>query len=345
MEDQEDKEDGRQGGEMYAESNQGESSEDPNSSKADPNAGPNEHPANEERLSNNELNDEDKENASNETGDHDRANELDDSKSHNYRPSLNHLDTNSSLFTFENVSNGPRRKAFSRLSGQPKSNNSFVSVSGFANRHDSSKFDEFRNTFKETMGYATETSLTNRPHKYDEEHYSLQHENALHPSNEGGSQSSSSTTMSYLDDHSANEWSGSLSSSTIFTPTRAFKRKYNSTTNTTALSDYSVDNKRKLVNEDQPRFGYKPHLTLATDEQANGNQLTAPATGSDEQTSNQNVERLAIEESENDLRNQTLSSSSNNGRRPANDRPISELLSEKVNFNYHPILDFMKRKD
>ena len=341
MEDQEDKEDGKQGGEMYAESgNKGESSEDPNTSKTDSNAGPNDHSVNEERFSNNELNEDDKENASHEPNDHERTNEFDDSKGHNYPPPSNHLDTNSSLFTFENVSNGPRRKAFNRLNSQLKSNNnSFVSVSGFGNRHDRNNFDEFRNTFKETIGYATETSLTNRPHKYDEEHYSPQHDqNALHPSNEENSRSTS-TTLSYLDEHNANEWSGSSSSSTVFTPSRAFKHKYNSTSNTTALPAYSTSNKRKITNEDPLPFGYrKPHRTFATGEQTN--QLVH---GSVEQTSNQDVDRLAIEESENDLRNQTLSGSSNNGRRPVNDRTISELLSEKVNFNYHPILDFINQ--
>lgn len=344
MEDQEDKEDGKQGGEMYAESNHGESSEDPNTSKSDPNAGPNEHSANEERLSNNELNEDDKENASDEPNDHERANELDDSKDHNYPPS-NHLERNSSLFTFENVSNGPRRKAFNRLSDQPKSNNSFVSLSGFPNRRDgSNKFEEFQNTFKETMSYATETSLTNGPHKYDEEHYSSQHDqNSLRPNEEANSQSTSSTTLSYLDEHNANEWSGSLPSSTVFTPIRALKRKYNATVNTATLPAYPPGNRRKPTDEDVLPFGYKkPHRTAAAaDEQTNGNQLT----GSVEQTSNQNVDRLAIEESENDLRNQTLSGNANYDRRPVSDRPISELLSEKMNFNYHPILDFMKPKD
>lgn len=346
MEDQEDKEEGKQGGEMYAESNHGESSEEPNTSKSDPNAGPNEHSANEERLSNNELNEDDKENdrenASNEPNDHERANELDDSKD-NYPPS-NHLETNSSLFTFENVSNGPRRKAFNRLGGQSRLNNSFVSLSGFSNRRDGgNKFDEFQSTFKETMGYATETSLTNRPHKYDDEqHYSSQRDqNSLHLNEEGNSQSATgSTTLSYLDN--ANDWSGSLPSSTVFTPMRALKRKYNATASTATSPTYPLpDNRRKPIDEQELPFGYrKPHRTA--DEQTNsGNQLS----GSAEQTSNQDVDRLAIEESENDLRNQTLSGNANSGRRPVNDRPISELLSEKVNFNYHPILDFMKPKE
>lgn len=327
MEDQEDKEDGK-AGQIFAESNNSESNEDHNTSHKNEQH-PNEHLTN-------ELNEEDKENDPIEPNDHDQNS--DNSKEHsNYHQPSNHLETNSSLFTFENISSGPKRKLnLPKLTNQAKlNNNSYVSTSGFNN-----KYDDFKNAFEDTMiTFTTESSLVNRSkfssHEEQQEYYSqtdpLQEKNQFYKQQN----SQSTTTASYLD-YNSNEWSGSLSSSTVFTPIRAFKRKYSTSYNTTSPTPiYST--KRKQQTDDVLMFnGFKkiPHRTA---DETNNQLITT--SNSAEQTSNQNIDRLAIEESENNLRNQTLS------KRPVNDRTISELLSQKVNFNYHPILDFINRKD
>ena len=337
MEDQEDKEDGEVNyAEMNAESNHGESSEDHNTSFKNNEQPHSTEQADGEHLANELNNEDDKEATSN---DHDRpsSNDLDDRKDH---LPANHLESNSSLFTFENVvSNvGQKRRLRPNLipntNQQPKltSNNSFVSVSGFKDRFSS----DFKSKFKETMslknggGFATtEPSFINRS-KFDGNDEQYSQEDTLRDAN-----SQTSTTASY-----SNDWSGSLSSSTIFTPIRALKRQHNSTTSTASPNGYhSTVNKRKQQTTVPPTgFGYKiPHRTA--DE--TNNQLITTSNSAEQQQVDQSIDRLSSEET--NSRNQTIST--NDKHRPAGDRPISELLSEKVNFNYHPILDFMNRKE
>lgn len=336
MEDQEDKEDGEMNyAEMNAESNHGESSEqDNNNSKNDQN---NDHLTN-------ELNEDDKEpnhNSSNEANDHDQLKDLHNLKEHHL--TSNHLDSNSSLFTFDNISNGPKLRLKPKFNGI--NSTSYVSVSGFASASSKNRVTTESNPINNN----SKSKLNNHEQYYTEQleykNDALQNENNnqltdfKHSIASETNSISTSTTPSYLTgDNNSNEWSGSLSSSTIFTPYRSLKRKYNSTTISPTYSTINYQTNKRKQNDDILMFGYKK-------QGSKNNQLLTTTNSAEQQTSNQNIDRLAIEETENRFRNQT-NELVNTNKGTVNDRSVSDILNEKViNFHYHPILDFINRKE
>lgn len=365
MEDQEDKEDGEINyAEMNAESNHGESNEDHNTSKNDQHSNDdlstnehsnNEHASNEHPTKPNELNEEDKENASNEPNDHDphlNSNELDDIKERENNSGSNHLETNSSLFTFDNalpsLSNVPMRRLKPNLiekfdKSKLQDNSSFISISGFKDRNSEEFRKKFEDTLHQSRDHTTESNFSNKPKYESHDHQTYSKLDQLDQMRENKNSQTISTTASYFVDNS-NEWSGSLSSSTVFTPIRALKRKNNSAITTSTVSPNfststiaSSNNKRKQ--NDLMMFGLKkkinknsilPHRTA--DE--TNNQLITTSNSAEHTSINQNVDNLSFEETENKPKNGT-----------SIDKPISELLNERINFNYHPILDFINRKE